>query len=194
MLKRKIHPKWYVFSLLFTITIASFTLLLKSFYYGSDYFSLLKLNFPDLISSLVMLTFAFMGEVVWVSYAIHQLSKIMKPFYASQIVVLIWALCWLPSILINTGVILDLSIWPTFLSMMGGAAGMCAVMNAKTKSGNCVLILQYMMNMSALLLPVSPSTGGITTYTTWAIIYFLTIIGFMYFINPNKTFNTVTEV
>ena len=63
MLTWKIHPKWYVFSLLFSLTIASFTLLLKSFYYGSEYSSLFKINFPGFRSSFVLLTWAFMGEV-----------------------------------------------------------------------------------------------------------------------------------
>lgn len=134
-----------------------------------------------------------MGEVVWVSYAIRELSKITKPFYASQIVGFFWALWWIPSILINTGVILDLPLWPVFLNMMG-AAGMCAVVYAKTKSGICVWILQWTVNMSILILPVSPKIGGIPTYLAFAIFYFLTMLGFKYFMNPIKTFNTVQEV
>src|SRR5690606_35272232 len=43
MLIWKIHPKWYVFSLFFSLTIAAFTLFLKSIYSGVEYTSLLKL-------------------------------------------------------------------------------------------------------------------------------------------------------
>jgi hypothetical protein len=186
MLIWKIHPKWYLFSLFFSLTVASFTLLLKSLYYEIDYSSLFVLNFPSLRSSFFLLTWAFLGEVVWVSYAIRELSKIMKPFYASQIVGFVWALWWVPSVYINEGVILDLPLWPVFLNMMG-AAGMCAVVYAKTKSGICVWILQWMVNMSILILPVSPIMGGVPTYSTFAFLYFTIMLVFMYFMNPNRS-------
>ena len=188
MLKWKINPLWYVFALLFSLTLASFTLFLKSFYYNVEYASLLKFSFPGVRSSFFLLTWAFMGEVVWVSYAIRELSKITKPFFASQIVGFVWALWWVPSIVINEGVILDLPFWPTFLNMMG-AAGMCAVLYGKTKSGVCVWVLQWMLNMSLLILPVSPTTGGISTYATFSIVYFSVMLIFMYFMNPIKTAN-----
>lgn len=192
MLIWKIHPKWYVFSLLFSLTIAAFTLFLKSIYSGIEYSSLFQLNFPSLRSSFFLLTWAFMGEVVWVSYAIRELSKKITPFFASQIVGFVWALWWVPSIYINEGVILDLPLWPVFLNMMG-AAGMCAVVYAKTKSGICVWILQWMVNMSILILPVSPILGGVPTYSAFAVIYFLAMLVFMYYMNPIKTFNTAIK-
>ena len=190
MLKWKIHPKWYIFGLVFSLTIAAITLLLKSFYYDSEYLSLLKFKIPPFKTSFFLLTWAFMGEVVWVSYSIRTLSKMMKPFYASQIIGFFWALWWVPSVTINTGVILDLPLWPLFLNMMG-AAGMCTVVYAQTRSGICVWILQYMLNMSLLILPVSPTTGGIPTYSAFATLYFLAMLGFMYFMNPIKKMETV---
>lgn len=192
MLIWKIHPKWYVFSLLFSLTVAAITLFFKSIYYGVEFTSLLKFNFPSLKSSFFLLTWAFMGEVVWVSYAIRELSKKTKPFFASQIVGFFWTLWWIPSIYVNEGVILDLPFWPVFLNMMG-AAGMCAVIYAKTKSGICVWILQWMVNMSILILPVSPTLGGIPTYSAFAVLYFLAMLGFMYYMNPIKTYNTAVK-
>ncbi len=185
MLKWKINPKWYLFSLLFAFTIAAFTLLLKDFYYGNDYSFSLKLNFPRLKLSFYILTWAFLGEVVWIGYAVRELSKITKPFYASQIIGIFWTLWWVPSVFINVGVIEGLPLWPLFLNMMG-AAGMCTIVYERTKSGLCVLLLQYMLNMSLLLLPVSPTGGGIPTYSTFAVLYFLTMLGFMYFMSPKK--------
>ncbi|KAA1246622.1 hypothetical protein [Aquimarina sp. RZ0] len=185
MLIWKINPMWYLFSLSFALTLAAFTLFLKSIYYDIDYYALLKLNVPTLRNSFFLLTWAFMGEVVWVSYSVRTLSKMMKPFYASQIIGIVWALWWIPSVYINTGVIEDLPAWPLFLNMMG-AAGMCAIIYAQTKSGICVWILQYMLNMSIILLPVSPTVGGIPTYSAFATIYFLTMLAFMYFMNPIK--------
>lgn len=184
MLKWKIHPKWYLFSLLFAFTIGIFTLLLNAFYEGNiaDVFSF-KLNVPTFKFSVFLLSWAFLGEVVWISYAVRELSKITKPFYASQIIGIVWTLWWLPSVYINVGVIEHLPVWPLFLNMMG-AAGMCAIVYGKTKSGLCVLLIQYMLNMSLILLPISPVGGGSSTYTMYAVIYFLTMLGFMYFMPP----------
>lgn len=192
MLKWKINYKWYLFSLTFSLTIAAITLMFKSLYLGVDYFSVFKVDFPDLRSSFFLLTWAFMGEVVWVSYAIRELSKKTKPFFASQIVGFFWALWWVPSVIINEGVILDLPLWPLFLNMMG-AAGMCAVVYSQTKSGICVWILQWMVNMSILILPVSPILGGIPTYATFAVLYFLTMLVFMHFLNPIKQLKTIVN-
>lgn len=183
MLTWKINPKWYLFSLLFATTICSLTLLLKSFYYGIDYASLMKFDFPPLSISFMLLAWAFMGEVVWVSYAIRELSKTLKPFFASQIIGFFWTCWWLPSVLIDVGVISDLPLWALLLNMMG-AAGMCAVVYGKTKSGVCVWILQYMLNMSLLILPVSPTVGGVPTYQAFAVLYYIAMLGFMYFMNP----------
>lgn len=183
MLIWKINPKWYLFSLLFSLTVCAFALLLKSFYYGIDYSSLMKFDFPPLRISIMLLAWAFMGEVVWVSYAIRELSKTLKPFYASQIIGFFWTCWWLPSVIIDVGVISDLPLWALLLNMMG-AAGMCAIVYRKTKSGICVWILQFMLNMSLLILPVSPTVGGAPTYQAFAVLYYIAMAGFMYFMSP----------
>lgn len=180
MLKWKVHPKWYLFSLLFAFSLGILTLVLKAALDGNIAILDFGLNVPTLNFSVWLLSWAFLGEVVWISYSVRELSKSMKPFYASQIVGFVWSLWWLPSIYINVGVIEELPIVPLFLNMMG-AAGMCAIVYAKTKSGIAVLIIQYMLNMSLILLPISPVGGGGSTYTMYAIIYFLTMLGFMYF-------------
>jgi len=193
MTRWKINPKWYLFSLLFSLTIAAIALLLRAYYYGNDLSSVFKINIPPLKNSVILLTWAFLGEVVWVSYAVRTLSKTIKPFYASQIIGVFWTLWWLPSVLINTGVIIDLPVWSLLLNMMG-AAGMCVIIYGKTKSGICVWILQYMMNMSVLILPVSPTIGGIHAYSTYAVLYFLAMLVFMYFMNPIKNLSTTEKV
>ncbi|QWX82695.1 hypothetical protein H0I23_09465 [Cellulophaga sp. HaHaR_3_176] len=188
MLNWRVHPKWYLFSLLFALTIATITLLLKGFYNGEEFFSLVQLDFSatSFRAAFFILIWAFVGEVVWVSYSVRQLTKITKPFYASQIVGAFWTLWWVPVVYLNAGVITDLPIWPLLFNMLG-AAGMCTVIYGKTKSGICVWLLQYMLNMSILLMPVSPRVGGIPTYTAFSIIYFITMLVFMYFMNPSKT-------
>src|SRR5690606_22436718 len=133
----------------------------------------------------LVLKSAFMGEVVWVSYAIRELSKRITPFYASPIIGILWTVWWLPSVSFNAGIIDNLPIWSLTLNMLG-AAGMCAIVYGKTKSGICVCLLQFMMNMSVLMLPVSPAVGGIQTYSTYAVIYFIAMLGITYFVNPTK--------
>ncbi len=183
MLKWKVHPKWYLFSLLFAFSLGIITLVMKAALNGSTDVLDFGLNVPTLNFSVWLLSWAFLGEVVWISYSVRELSKSMKPFYASQIVGFVWSLWWLPSMYINVGVIEELPVVPLFLNMMG-AAGMCAIVYAKTKSGIAVLIIQYMLNMSLILLPISPVGGGGSTYTMYAVIYFLTMLGFMYFMPP----------
>ncbi|WP_458627029.1 CPBP family glutamic-type intramembrane protease [Winogradskyella sp. PC D3.3] len=191
MLNWKVKPKWYLFSFLFAFTVALFTLTLKGFYLGSEYTDFFSFD-PSIITFrrlFVLLVWAFVGEVVWVSYSVRQLSKKMKPFYSSLIVGIFWGLWWVPLIYLGIGVIHDLPVWPLLIHMMG-AAGMCTIVYAKTKSGICVLILQFMLNVTGLVLPVSPRSGGVSTYIAFAVIYFLTMLIFMYFMNPTKAFKT----
>ncbi len=56
-----------------------------------------------------------------------------------------------------------------------GAAGMCAIVYAQTKSGICVWILKWTENISILILSFLLSIGGINIYATYALLYFLTI-------------------
>lgn len=194
MLNWKIHPKWYLFSLFFALTIASITIFIKETYLGNGYSMPYKINFSatTLRNSFFLLTWAFVGEVVWVSYSVRELSKRTSPFISSQIVGIFWTLWWVPAVYIDVGVINQLPIWALLLNMMG-AAGMCAFIYAKTKSGICVWLLQYMLNMSLILMPVSPAVGGFTTYSTFSILYFLTMLGFMYFLYRPKTFSILKK-
>lgn len=187
MLNWKVNPKWYLFSLLFAFTVGAFILLLKGFYSGEEYTSFLKVNFGVFTKRAVVALFvwAFLGEVVWVSYCIRELSKIIKPFYASQIIGLVWTLWWIPIILLGEGVLPGIPIGSLAIFMMG-IAGMCTIVYGHAKSGICVLILQFALNISLNALSISPSTGGVETFTAFAIVYFLVMLGFMYFMNPLK--------
>jgi hypothetical protein len=190
MLNWKVHPKWYLFSLVFAFTIGLITLLLKSIYLGGDLTLFLKttfgsLNFRGIVALFV---WAFLGEVVWVSYCIRELSKRTKPFYASQIVGFVWTLWWIPIVLLGEGVLPGIPILSLGIFMLG-IAGMCTVIYGNSKSGICVLILQFMVNITLNALSLSPSTGGVTTFTAYAIVYFLIMLVFMYFMNPIKKIN-----
>jgi hypothetical protein len=181
MLVWKIPLKWYLFAFFFAASIACLALCLKAFYLGGD-FSVFALNFASVSNiyfTLNMILFALVGEVVWVSFAVRKLSKTMNPFYASQIVGLVWGLWWTPIVMFNVGVIEDLPILALIINMMA-AAGMCAFVYGQTKSGVCVWVLQIMLNASCVTFPVSPGSG-IPVYWTFSIVYFLVMLGFMLF-------------
>ncbi len=187
MLNWKVNPKWYLFGLLFAFTVGLFTLLLKGVYAGSELTSFLKTNFGvfKLRSVMALFVWAFLGEVVWVSYCIRELMKITKPFYASQIVGFVWTLWWIPIILLGEGVLPGIPIVSLGIFMLG-IAGMCTIVYGNSKSGLCVLILQFMVNITLNALSLSPSTGGVKTFTAYSVVYFLVMLVFMYFLNPIK--------
>lgn len=179
----KVPLRWYVFSFIFAPFIACLTLYLKSLYFGGN-FTDFTINYSVLASfefTFNLILFALVGEVVWVSYAVRQLSKIMNPFYASQIVGVVWALWWTPIVIFNVGVIPNLPIVALIINMMG-AAGMCAIVYGQTKSGICVWILQILLNTSGLIFPISPSSD-VPTYWAFSIIYFIVMLGLMYYFN-----------
>lgn len=176
MLNWKVQPKWYFLCLIFPSTIAIVTLLLKSFYYDVAYDSFFSFRTSTFRGYIAYFVWAFLGEVVWVSYCIRELSKITKPFYAGQIVAVFWTLWFIPVILLGEGILQEIPIIPAFVFMMG-VAGMCAFIYMHTKSGICVLLLQSMVNLTLVSFPISPTNGGAQTYTAFGIIYFLTMLG-----------------
>ncbi len=196
MLVWKIPLKWYLFAFFFAASIACLTLCLKAFYLGGD-FKIFKLYFHDVLEIkffLNMILFALVGEVVWVSFAVRKLTKIMNPFPASLIVGVVWGLWWTPIVMYNVGVIENLPIVALLINMMG-AAGICTIVYEKTKSGICVWVLQIMLNTSCLVFPVSPGCG-IPTYWAFSILYFLVMVVLMYYfkiIKRNKKLKLISE-
>lgn len=186
MLMWKVPLRWYVFVFIFAPSVACLTLYIRSLYLGID-FTDFALNFDTFRESLFtfnLILFALVGEVVWVSFAVRQLSKIMNPFFASQIVGAVWAFWWIPVVLFNVGVIKDLPILPLIINMMG-AAGMCAIVYGQTKSGICVWILQILFNSSYIFFPVSPGVD-IHTYWTFSIVYYLVMLSLTFYFNSAK--------
>ncbi|WP_179349060.1 hypothetical protein [Winogradskyella pacifica] len=188
MLTWKVHPKWYLLSLIFPSTIALITLVLKSTYYDVEVDAFISIKTTTLRAYLAFFVWAFLGEVVWVSYCIRELSKSIKPFYAGQIVAVFWTLWFIPVILLGEGILPEIPIVSAFIFMFG-VAGMCAFIYSHTKSGICVLLLQSMVNLTLVSFPIAPTNGGAPTYTTFGIIYFLTMLGLWgadYLIKNNK--------
>ncbi|WP_179335211.1 CPBP family glutamic-type intramembrane protease [Winogradskyella costae] len=176
MLNWKVHPKWYFLALLFPTTIAVIALLLKSFYYSVDFTAVFSFESYIFKAYLRLLVWSFLGEVVWVSYSIGELSKKTKPFYAGQIVAVFWGLWFVPVILFGEGIFPDIPLVSSFIFRFG-SAGLCALIYSRTKSGICVLILQSAVNFTLISFPIIPTRGGAPTYTAFAVIYFVIMLG-----------------
>ncbi|WP_417860644.1 hypothetical protein [Winogradskyella sediminis] len=175
MLTWKVHPKWYLLSFIFPSSIALITLLLKAVYYDVDFDTFITIKITTVRAYMAFFVWAFLGEVVWVSYCIRELSKRIKPFYAGQIVAVFWALWFIPVILLGEGILPEIPIVSAFIFMFG-VAGMCAFIYSHTKSGICVLLLQSMVNLTLVSFPIAPTNGGAPTYTAFGSIYFLTML------------------
>lgn len=186
MTKWRVHPKWILLSLVFALSMGVITLLLKGVYNGIEditgYFQFIKTTTRGYFALLI---WAFLGEVVWVSYSIRELLKRTTPFFAGQIVGVFWTLWFIPIAILGQGIFPQIPILSLFIFVMA-IAGMCSFVYSQTKSGICVLLLQYMLNLTLASLPITPTTGGEDTFTAFAIIYYLTMLSFMYFSNSIK--------
>jgi hypothetical protein len=168
----KISPKWYLMALLWGPVLCVLTLLGKGALTGVFDFDL---RFSGLTNFGLMRTVfigSFIGEVVWVSYAIKSLSYRLAPFTACLIVGFFWSLWISPMVILNVGVIHDLPL-PANAMNMAGIALICGFVYFHTRSGLCVLMLQLMFNTSLLIFPVTPVEGGIPTYWGFAALYFI---------------------
>jgi hypothetical protein len=186
MLNWRVNYKLYVFAFLFAFSVGILTQLILGIYEGEHFYSFIKVDFNlHLKTVIILFIWAFLGEVVWVSYCIRELSKVLKPFYASQIIGLVWALWFIPIAILGEGTLVGMPI-PTLVIFMLGIAGMCMVVYVKSRSGVCVLVLQFMLNMSLIQLWLSPSRGGVKTFTIFGIVYFLVMLVIVFFMDPIK--------
>jgi hypothetical protein len=177
MARWRIAPGWYLLALLWPAFVSILVLAAKGLITGRG-LAEIQLDVSVVTQPNVARTIllgAFIGEIVWVSYAIRKLSGRFTPFVGSQIVGAVWTLWWMPMVLLNVGVIPGIPPLALFLSMLGIAA-MCSFLYAHTKSGLAVLTLQVMVNSSALVFPVMPTSGGIPTFIAYSAVYYACVV------------------
>jgi hypothetical protein len=166
-------PGWYLFVVLWNPVICLlvlavlYTLNRNAMPEFSPNFALVAR--PNIIKAV--LVSAFIGEIVWISYAIRRLSISFTPYVSALIVGVVWAAWWAPMVLYQIGTVPDLPLGALLFNQMGIAA-MCAFVYVHTKSGLLVLCLQVTFNFTILVLPITPSVGGVTTYWVFALTYF----------------------
>lgn len=195
MMVWRINPLWYLFALAWPPANCVLTLVLKGIE-TNDVFGPLVMSFSTITQPGVFKTVAlgaFIGEIVWISYAIGRLQKTTGVLLASQIVGVFWTLWWVPIVVINVGVIPDLPLDALLINMLGVAA-MCGFIYAHTKSGLAVLTLQLSLNSSMLIFPVVPDSGGVETYWLFAIVYSVSVIALYLAFGPqSRPTDQVTE-
>ena len=189
MTRWRVSPWWYLLALTWPATMCVLVLTGKGMITGNG-LSEVSVDFSVVANRAVIKTIfvgSFIGEIVWVSYAIRHFSGKFTPFIGSQIVGMVWTLWWMPMVILNLGVFPGLPPLALLIAVLGVAA-MCSFIYSHTKSGIVVLILQMMVNSTALIFPVIPSTGGIPTYFVYSTVYFLCVLLLYFFFGPRPLF------
>jgi membrane protease YdiL (CAAX protease family) len=174
----RISPLWFLAAVLLPIVIS------VSFVIGQ---SLLTGAPLELITSSVRLLqregfllnifiIALVGEIVWVGYAISNLSRFYSRPIAAIITGTFWTLWWAPMVVYNIGVVPGLSFSGLWMNMVGVAL-FCAFFYTLTRSGLVILAMQFCLNCTILAVPVMPNVAGAFAYQVYAAIYM--ILGFV---------------
>ena len=182
-------PKWYLFAFLWNPTLC---LLILGVLYTVRSGEMPKFA-PDFVIATnpyiirTVLISSFVGEIVWISYAIRRLSDSFTPYVSALIVGVAWTAWWIPMVFYNIGIVPDLPLAALLFNQVGIAA-MCTFVYMHTKSGVLVLCLQITFNFTILILPVTPAVGGVTTYWVFAVSYFIAALLLFVIFGPKPLF------
>lgn len=185
MVRWKVPVGWFLIALSWPLLVSLLVLTGKGLLNGNG-LSEISFHFSDVTHPNVIRTIligAFIGEIVWVSYALRKLASRFTPFVGSQIVGTVWTLWWMPMVLLDIGVFPGLPPFWLWVNMLGIAA-MCSFIYTHTKSGIVVLLLQIMVNSSALVVPVLPSSGGIPTFASYSATYYVCVLALYFAFGP----------
>ena len=193
MLEWRRPLRWYVFAILCN-PIICLAILAVIYAFNRNAMPDFSPNFtfatrPTVIKTVLISS--FVGEIVWISYAIRRLSGQFTPFVSALIVGVVWTGWWMPMAIYNFGIIPNLPLVGLLINQIGVAA-MCTFVYMHTRSGFLVLCLQVMFNTTILVLPMTPNAGGVTTYWIFAVAYFSTAVLFFIIFGPKPLFLPAT--
>jgi hypothetical protein len=189
MLEWRRPVRWYLFALLWNPAIC-LTILAAIYVVNRNAMPDFSPNFAIAVRPSVMKTVlisSFIGEIVWISYAIRRLSGQFTPYMSAMIVGVVWTCWWVPMVFYNIGIIPNLPLGGLLINQVGVAA-MCTFVYMHTKSGFLVLCLQVVFNTTILVLPLTPNMGGVTTYWTFAMAYFIAALLLFVVFGPKPLF------
>ncbi len=186
----RVNPAWFLLAVAWPPAIATLTLIGKGLLLGTG-LSEIHVT-PQVLADRGLirnvLLGAFIGEIVWVGYAIGRLKNRTSTLLASIIVGVFWSLWWLPIVLIGVAVVPGIPVAALFMSMVGIAI-MCGFVYAHTRSGLVVLALQLSVNSSVLIFPTAPHSGGLATYWAFSTIYLLAALLLHVVFGPRPLFS-----
>lgn len=185
----RVHPGWFLLALAWPQTIAALVLVGKGVLSGTGLSAVtatLDVAFNPPVFKGVFVG-AFVGEIVWVGYALARFSRATTILVSSVIVGAFWAAWWVPIVVIGIGVIPDLPVTGLFVAQIAMAI-MCGFVYAHTKSGWVVFTLQLSANSALLIFPVSPTTGGIPTFLSFGALYLLGAVALHAVFGPRPLF------
>lgn len=194
MIRWRQAPIWYLLAISWGSLISVVVLLFKGAINGNGIFEV-TVNLDMVRGRSIQLTLflgSFIGEIVWVSYAIRRLATRFTVFVSAMIVGVVWTCWWLPMVYYGYGVVEGLPPVALLINQSGVAA-MCAFMYWHTKSGIIVLLMQMMFNAAILVFPVAPTSGGLTTYWIFAIVYFFSALMLFLVFGPKPLFVRASE-
>ncbi|MCK0140581.1 CPBP family glutamic-type intramembrane protease [Aliiroseovarius sp. F47248L] len=185
----RVPLKWFLLAAIWGAMNAIIVLVLKGLILGTGlseiHASFEVISRPRLI--LVIVISSFVGEIVWIGYAVQKLSVRFTPFVSALIVGLFWTAWWTPMVFMQIGIVPELPLGGLLLNQTGIAI-MCAYFYARTGSGLVVLTMQIFFNSSILVFPIAPTTGGVATYWGFAMFYFTLSAAFFARYGPKPLF------
>lgn len=169
----KVNPGWYLFGILWGGVVAVLALLVHRVATGSGpeitAQGVSVLQRPSVLRAILIAS--FIGEIVWISYALRQLSGRMSMLWAAHVVGVVWGLWWLPMMVTGIGVLPGVPVGALFLSQTGVAL-MCAFAYLVTRSGLVIFAMQFAFQCWLIALPVSPRVGGPEVYWIFSALYY----------------------
>lgn len=179
LLAWRVPPHLFVIALLWPFVFALSFVVMRTLVIGGP----LQLTNPGGIEFLQrdgilgrIFIVSLIGEIVWVGYAISNLSKFHKLPVAAAITGVFWGLWWLPMIIYTLGVIPGMSFLGLGMNVLG-VAFFCAFFYALTRSGLVILLMQFFFNCAVLSIPVLPGIAGVRAFEAFAASYM--ILGFL---------------
>lgn len=177
MLVWRVSPLWYLLAIVWAAMNCLIILAAKG-YLSNAGLSYIQMNFdvvarPEIIRTIFVSS--LIGEIVWIGYAVQKLSTRFTPYVSALIVGCFWTAWWFPMVYFHIGVIPGLPLIGLLFNQTGVAV-MCAFFYIRTGSALVVLTMQMAFNNAILIFPVAPTSGGMPTYWSFAIFYFLTAL------------------
>jgi membrane protease YdiL (CAAX protease family) len=183
----KVHPKYYLFALLYPAFVGMLALTILRIVgavpdihvdweaaSGARFFSL-----SGRVSAV--------EEIAWIGFLLHMFARRYRLFQASALTGLMWGIWYIPLVLAEIQVVPGLPIAPLILNFMTIGA-ICAWLYLRTHSAAPVFIMQVTTNYTSVTIPVLPQRGGMVAYVAFVVMKALFALALFLFWGPKPLF------